>query len=44
MVESALLLSGSSLIIGKTVRITFDGGRLTSDAGVLVLLARALGA
>jgi hypothetical protein len=40
-----LVLSGSSPIAGKAVRIAFDGGRLTSDAGVLVLaeLERRLG-
>jgi hypothetical protein len=32
-----LVLSGSSQVAGKTVRVAFDGGRLTSDAGVLVL-------
>jgi hypothetical protein len=37
VVEDALVLSGSSSIAGKGVRVTFDGGRLTSDAGVLVL-------
>jgi hypothetical protein len=45
VVEGALVLSGSSPIAGKAVRIAFDGGRLTSDAGVLVLaeLERRLG-
>ena len=33
--EGALVLSGSSPIAGKAVRVAFDGGRLTSDAGVL---------
>ena len=32
-----LVLSGSSPIAGKAVQFSFDGGRLTSDAGVLVL-------
>ena len=32
-----MVLSGSPSIAGKAVRVTFDGGRLTSDAGVLVL-------
>jgi Transposase DDE domain group 1 len=43
--EGALVLSGSPLIAGKAVRVAFDGGRLTSDAGVLVLaeLERRLG-
>src|SRR3954447_6030441 len=35
--EDALVLPGSSPIAGKTVRVAFDGGRLTSDAGVLAL-------
>src|SRR5918911_675169 len=30
-------MSGSSSVAGKGVRIAFDGGRLTSDAGVLLL-------
>jgi hypothetical protein len=40
-----LILSGSSSVAGKGVRIAFDGGRLTSDAGVLVLadIERRLG-
>ena len=43
--EGALVLSGSSPIAGKAVRVAFDGGRLTSDAGVLVLadIERRLG-
>jgi Transposase DDE domain group 1 len=32
-----LVLPGSSSIAGKGVRVAFDGGRLTSDAGVLLL-------
>jgi hypothetical protein len=45
MAEGALAPSGSSSIAGKGVRIAFDGGRLTSDAGVLVLadIERRLG-
>src|SRR4051794_27483238 len=35
--EGALVLSGSPAIAGKVVRVAFDGGRLTSDAGVLML-------
>jgi hypothetical protein len=35
--EGALVLSGSSPIAGKAVQFSFDGGRLTSDAGVVVL-------
>jgi hypothetical protein len=40
-----LVLSGSSSIAGKGVRVAFDGGCLTSDAGVLVLaeIERRLG-
>jgi hypothetical protein len=40
-----LVLSGSSSVAGKGVRVAFDGGRLTSDAGVLVLagIERRLG-
>ena len=43
--EGALVLSGSSPIAGKAVRVAFDGGRLTSDAGVLLLadIERRLG-
>ena len=35
----------SSPVAGKAIRATFDGGRLTSDAGVLVLaeIERRLG-
>jgi len=32
-----LVLSGSPTIVGKMVRVAFDAGRLTSDAGVLPL-------
>jgi hypothetical protein len=40
-----LVLSGPSSIAGKGVRVAFDGGRLTSDAGVLPLadIERRLG-
>src|SRR4051812_13909989 len=43
--EGALVLSSSLPIAGKGVRIAFDGGRLTADAGVLVLagIERRLG-
>ena len=43
--EGALVLSGSPAIAGKVVRVAFDGGRLTSDAGVLPLadIERRLG-
>ena len=32
-----MVLSGSSPVADKGERIAFDGGRLTSDAGVLLL-------
>jgi Transposase DDE domain group 1 len=35
--EGVLVLPGSSSIAAKRVRVVFDGGRLTSDAGVLLL-------
>jgi hypothetical protein len=40
-----LVQSGSSPVAGKAVRVTFDGGQLTSDAGVLLLaeIERRLG-
>ena len=37
MADHAPLLPGLSPVGGKPVQLTFDGGRLTSDAGVLVL-------
>jgi hypothetical protein len=37
MAENAPFLPGLSPVRGKPVHVTFDGGRLTSDAGVLVL-------
>ena len=45
MVENAPFLPGLPPVCGKPVRITFDAGRLTSDAGVLVLaeIERKLG-
>ena len=45
MAEGALVLSGPSSLAGKAVRVAFDGGRLTSDAGVLPLadIERRLG-
>lgn len=45
MAEDALLLPGLSPVMGKPVHVAFDGGRLTSDAGVLVLseIERRLG-
>ena len=43
--ESALDLSGLASVAGKEVRVAFDGGRLTSDVGVLLLadIERRLG-
>ena len=35
--EGALVLSDSSPTAGKAVQFSFDGGRLTSNAGVVVL-------
>ena len=45
MAESAPTLPGLSPIASKAVHLTFDGGQLTSDAGVLVLaeIERRLG-
>ena len=45
MKEHAPFLPGLSLVGGKPVHVTFDGGRLTSDAGVLLLaeIERRLG-
>jgi hypothetical protein len=37
MAENALFLPGLSPVAGKPVHVAFDGGRLTSDAGVLLL-------
>jgi hypothetical protein len=45
MVENAPFLPGLSPVGGKPVHVAFDGGRLTSDAGVLLLaeIERRLG-
>ena len=45
MVQHAPFLPGLSPVGGEPVLIAFDGGRLTSDAGVLVLaeIERKLG-
>jgi hypothetical protein len=45
MVEHAPFLPGLSAVGGKPVHVASDGGRLTSDAGVLVLaeIERRLG-
>src|SRR3954466_14411726 len=37
MADRAPFLAGLSAVGGKPVQVAFDGGRLTSDAGVLVL-------
>jgi hypothetical protein len=37
MAEDAPFLPGLSPVSGKSVHVALDGGRLTSDAGVLVL-------
>lgn len=45
MADHAPFLPGLSPVAGKPVRVAFDGGRLTSDAGVLLLaeIERRLG-
>ena len=45
MADDAPFLPGLSPVAGKPVQVTFDGGRLTSDGGVLVLaeIERRLG-
>ena len=45
MADHAPFLPGLPAVGGKPVHLTFDGGRLTSDAGVLVLaeIERRLG-
>ncbi len=43
MAENAPFLPGLSPVRGKPVHVTFDGGRLTSDAGVLAEVERRLG-
>ena len=45
MAENAPFLPGLSPVGGKPVHVAFDGGRLTSDAGVLLLaeIERLLG-
>jgi hypothetical protein len=45
MADDAPFLPGLSPVAGKPVHLAFDGGRLTSDAGVLVLaeIERRLG-
>jgi hypothetical protein len=37
--ESTGILPGLPAVVGKPVHVAFDGGRLTSDAGILLLAA-----
>src|SRR5262245_14895351 len=39
MAEGTGILPGLPAVAGKPVRVGFDGGRLTSDAGILLLAA-----
>ena len=39
MDESTGILPGLPAVAGKPVHVGFDGGRLTSDAGILLLAA-----
>ena len=39
MDESTGILPGLPAVVGKPVHVAFDGGRLTSDAGILLLAA-----
>src|SRR3954447_14334835 len=39
MTESTGILPGFPAVAGKPVHVAFDGGRLTSDAGILLLAA-----
>ena len=39
MTESTGILPGLPAVVGKPVHVAFDGGRLTSDAGILLLAA-----
>jgi hypothetical protein len=39
MGEGTGILPGSPAVAGKPVHIGFDGGRLTSDGGILLLAA-----
>src|SRR5258708_38945406 len=45
MTEATLFLPGLSPVGGKTITATFDGGRLSSNGGVLILreIERKLG-
>src|SRR4051794_539145 len=39
MTEATEVLPGLPAVMGKPVHVAFDGGRLTSDAGILLLSA-----
>jgi len=39
MMEATEILPGLPAVKGKPVHVAFDGGRLTSDAGILLLSA-----
>ncbi len=39
MTESTGILPGLPAVAGKPVHVAFDGGRFTSDAGILLLSA-----
>ena len=39
MTEATEILPGLLAVKGKPVHVAFDGGRLTSDAGILLLAA-----
>src|SRR5947209_18198161 len=39
MTEGTGVLPGLPAVVGKPVHVGFDGGRLTSDAGILLLSA-----
>ena len=39
MTEGTGILPGLPAVAGKPVHVAFDGGRLTSDAGILLLAA-----
>ena len=39
MTDGSAVLPGLPAVCGKPVHVAFDGGRLTSDAGILLLHA-----
>jgi hypothetical protein len=43
MEEGTVVLPGLPAVAGKPVHVGFDGGRLTSDAGILLLAASSSG-